>query len=686
MNDDIILHEPFQLVYHIVQFTDLHVFLTGSAGTGKTYFLQQLSQHLYKRFVILAPTGVAAIQAGGQTIHSFFKLPHGLLLLPDDVQNSPLEEIAFPRWKIELIQQLDTIIIDEVSMLRADVLDAIDYLLKKIRRNQTPYGGVQMIFIGDLFQLPPVVSEQEKNGFYHFYNSPYFFTSRSFSQIQYTTIELETIHRQTDPDFINILENIRVGKITQDDLQKINSRIDPYFDWFFNKDYLVLTTHNKTVEEINQTRLSQLKGKGYHFEALIEGDFPEKYYPTDYNLTLKEGARIMFLKNDLSPHKKYYNGKIGTVKSISDNVLFIETDDEEQPIELERHTWQNIQYKLDLDKMEIQQEVLGSFTQFPIKLAWAMTIHKSQGLTFSKVYLDLQRVFTYGQVYVGLSRCTSLDGLLLRTSIHPGIIRADQQIIEFYHQLHQHTIKPEELPRYQLLYWLKLMRNFLDIDPIHNNIQNFISLEDLHPIDPMLKFWFQYINTTLYPRCQINEFLITHPTKVDTLLNGEKFIHLASEKFPFLIQYTAEVYFLLSSFRGIYSTYFKEAHQFRNLFDKTVDEVINKILLLEQLNKSPHLKSQLLKLLKRNSPSTHILLENKPVLDFDNKKYVHLRWWRNYHLAEMIIHPLLFVSDETLSQLSRLNNFEPEKISNILDNFQYNYWKKELYLIINKFS
>lgn len=680
MNFELTSHDPFQYAYEIIQFTDLHLFLTGSAGTGKTYFLQQLSHSLQKNYVILAPTGVAALQAGGQTIHSFFKLPPGLLLLPEDVQNSPLNEIAFPKWKSELIRQLDTIIIDEVSMLRADTLDAINFLLQKVRRNPQPFGGVQMVFIGDLFQLPPVISEQEKNGFFHFYSSPYFFNSRSFGQINFVAIELKTIYRQSDAEFIKLLENIRQGKINREDLQKINSRTDPYFDWFFNKDYIVLTTHNKIVEEINQTRLAQLKGKPYQFEAQVEGDFPEKYYPTEYNLTLKEGARIMFLKNDLSPFKKYYNGKIGTISRISEYVLFIEVDDQNEPIELERYTWQNIQYKLDLDRMEIQQEVLGSFTQFPVKLAWAMTIHKSQGLTFSKVYVDLHQVFTHGQVYVALSRCTSLDGLLLRNPLRSESIRIDQQILEFYQNLHVHYIKPEEVYQHKIHFWLHQIQHHLNIEQIHQNLQLLLSNEDIQPVDPLLKTWFLFLDTKLYKQCYFDEVFSSKPIQPEHF-HQNNFIGVVGEKTTFIIQYTSEVYFWLSFFKQTYSSHFHEPHRLNNLFEMTLQEIIKKIFLLQELRNTDSVNDHLIKLCKKKILPSQILFENEPILLFDNQKYMALRWWRNHHLSEMISNPVLFISDPVLYQLSLLSEHDI-KTELFEKQIPKSKWREELFSIL----
>jgi len=684
MNNAITTYDSFQLAFEFIQYTHQHVFLTGSAGTGKTFFLQQASGKLIKNFVILAPTGVAAVSAGGQTLHSFFKLPTGVLLTPQLVKNSPLEEISFNKSKIELLNELDTIIIDEVSMLRADVLDAVDFLLKKFRKNPEPFGGVQMIFIGDLFQLPPVVSEQEKETFYYFYELPYFFNSHAFQQISFVAIELENIFRQqNDPLFIEILEHLRKGIVREDHLQVLNSRVDPYFDWFFNKDYIVLTTLNKTVDEINHSRLAQLKGKEWIFEAEIEGNFPENIYPAARELRLKKGARVMFLKNDLSPQKRYFNGKIGTIVDISDEVLSLEIEDWNEPIELEKHTWENIQYYLDYDTKEIKQETVGTFTQFPVKLAWAFTVHKSQGLTFSKIFCDLQRIFSHGQVYVALSRGTSLDGIVLKTPLHSKAIRVEKEVLQFYAQLSSHAPDKINIFTTKQLYWQTLLERFFNDEDIQQQLLGTFML--IPEVNPSLRSWYLLLDDLFFNPFKKNliplEAELVHKTISPALPNINQNIYLPLLRFILLL---SESFLWLSYFHTCHHDQLMLEKNKWKAFKQTVLNTFKKLYISNKLFKAKTYEEQMLFMLRRFRKEIPLLFSFEPVLTFENEFYVKLRWWRNFHLAEMIEQPYLFVPDKTLWIIANDASFNERNAKNYFSEIQWSFWGKEIMQILSR--
>ena len=420
----------FETAEKYIRYTGKSVYLTGKAGTGKTTFLKYITQSISKRYVILAPTGVAAINAGGTTIHSFFQLPL-CPYLPDVkelvTEYQMPEKYRRPRKeRVKLIRTLELLIIDEISMVRADILDAVDMTLRSIRRNEKPFGGVQLLMIGDAQQLSPVVKEEERRYMEQIYPSPYFFHSKALKELDYTTIELQKIHRQKDETFLEILNSIRENRITENILQRLNSRVNAFSS---DDDTIRLTTHNRQAENINTAKLESLPGKPSIFNASIEGDFPEKNYPTDKELALKEGAQIMFIRNDAEG--RFYNGKIGIVKSISKEQGIIVGVKGENPIHVEPVVWENIEYALDKETGEITPNVIGTFRQLPVRIAWAVTIHKSQGLTFDKVIIDAGAAFAFGQVYVALSRCRTLEGISLGTPISKSAIYTDSNVAHF---------------------------------------------------------------------------------------------------------------------------------------------------------------------------------------------------------------------------------------------------------------
>ncbi|MEI7979522.1 MAG: helix-turn-helix domain-containing protein [Bacteroidota bacterium] len=426
----------FNLASDLVKNTNISLFLTGKAGTGKTTFLKHIQNTSIKKMVIVAPTGVAAINAGGVTMHSFFQLPflpfvkdanHGFGQIECVNRYTHFKNVKFNKEKIELLNELDLLIIDEVSMLRADMLDCIDETLKYYRRNQIPFGGVQLLFIGDMFQLPPVTSDNEWSLLSKYYKSPFFFSSEAYQQLNPAHIELSKIYRQKEEKFINLLNNIRHNNMDEYDFELLQERFDP--DAARYQDGLItLTTHNRTADSINQQKLSELEQESIVFEGEINGDFNEKSLPAEKSLELKEGAQVMFIKNDIE--KKYFNGKLAKIKSIAKDEIIVEFESGNQ-LKIEKEVWKNIRYNLNRDENVIEEEEIGSFKQFPIRLAWAITIHKSQGLTFDRLAIDAGASFAAGQVYVALSRCRTFDGLTLLSRIYQNSILSDERIVNF---------------------------------------------------------------------------------------------------------------------------------------------------------------------------------------------------------------------------------------------------------------
>jgi hypothetical protein len=431
----------FALAADFVAYTSKCIFLTGRAGTGKTTFLKHIRKSTHKNTVVVAPTGVAAINAGGVTIHSFFQLPFtpfvpfshhtaGRESLYDCF--TLLQNLRIDNEKRGIFRELDLLIIDEVSMVRADVLDAIDVILRHFRKKEhVPFGGVQVLFIGDLLQLPPVVQPSEWNVLKEYYTSPFFFDARVTREADPVYIELKKIYRQNDPHFISLLNKVRNNEMTVHDIELLNERFDPAFTPPDGEGYVTLTTHNSKADAINLAAIGRLPGKAVTFEGSVEGEFPEKNFPTDRVLTLKEGAQIMFIKNDTERVRRYYNGKIGIIKSIGTGKITVVFPGESEALEVTKETWTNVRYSLNHNTRQVEEEVLGAFTQYAIRLAWAITIHKSQGLTFQKVIIDAGNSFAAGQVYVALSRCTSLSGIVLYSRIHKNAIRLDDRVMEF---------------------------------------------------------------------------------------------------------------------------------------------------------------------------------------------------------------------------------------------------------------
>ncbi len=460
------------LARQFVEFTNYNVFLTGKAGTGKTTFLHNLRDKIHKRMIVVAPTGVAAINAGGVTIHSFFQLPFGPIIPGMNGGNGRdgRNVHRYSRQKIDIIRTLDLLIIDEVSMVRADLLDGIDEVLRRFRRSSLPFGGVQLLMIGDLQQLAPVVKDEEWSLLRPHFDSAFFFGSRALQKTNYISIELKQIFRQQDDQFIGVLNKIRDNQLDQSGFELLNTCYRPEIVMGDVDGYITLTTHNYQARKINDARLERLSGKLHRFKAKVEGNFPESNFPTDDNLLLKTGAQVMFVKNDPSPQKVYYNGKIGQVTAVTQEAIFVKSPGDSEAIEVKPDRWDNTRYKIDEATKEIEEEVEGTFTQFPLKTAWAITIHKSQGLTFEKAIIDANAAFAHGQVYVALSRCKSLEGLVLTNPIDVRALKTDAEVKDFFTRIEEMPVDEDALEKAKHEYRVTILKEMFDLNRIESQL------------------------------------------------------------------------------------------------------------------------------------------------------------------------------------------------------------------------
>ncbi|TCO04977.1 HRDC domain-containing protein [Natronoflexus pectinivorans] len=460
-----------ELARQFIENTGKNLFLTGKAGTGKTTFLRQIKANSPKRMAIVAPTGVAAINAGGVTIHSLFQLPFGPQIpyhyLPQ-TQPTPESKFRFSREKLNILRSIDLLVIDEISMVRADLLDAIDGVLRRYRYRNKPFGGVQLLMIGDLQQLAPVVKREDWAMLEQYYPGPFFFQSKVLQHHPVETIELTHIFRQNDEVFIDLLNEIRENKLSTKGLQILQKRYIPEFK--APKGYITLTSHNRQADEINRKNLDAIKGSPLVFKARLEGEFPETSYPNDYELKLKPGAQVMFTKNDTSFEKLYFNGKIGTIERIVEETVYVRCSDPDMLLEVEPVEWQNYKYTLNQSTNEIEEEVVGKFIQYPLRLAWAITIHKSQGLTFDHAIIDANAAFAHGQTYVALSRCRTLEGMVLTSPIDQKSIISSSSVNHFIHKSTSNPPTSETIKSFQLEYERELIFELFDFSQLNRRL------------------------------------------------------------------------------------------------------------------------------------------------------------------------------------------------------------------------
>jgi len=512
-------NEMFRLATELVNQSSRNIFLTGKAGTGKTTFLKYIRENCTKQMAVVAPTGVAAINAGGVTMHSFFQLPFspfipetgGFRDQNEAVTNrhSLLSRLRMTTEKKKILQELELLVIDEISMVRCDMLDAVDTILRHMRRRYNEkFGGVQVLFIGDMFQLPPVIKENEWNLLKDFYNSPYFFDSRVLKEEQPVFIEFTKIYRQSEENFIRVLNQVRNNELDEQGRFLLENRFSAEHRRTKDDGYIILTTHNEKARIKNETELNKLGSHSFSYRAEVEGDFPESAYPAEEYLQLKVGAQVMFIKNDTEKVKRYFNGKIGIITELDNDKIIVQCNDEQESIEVKKEKWENIRYSVDKTSRQLKEEVLGSFTQYPLRLAWAITIHKSQGLTFNKVIIDAGEAFAPGQVYVALSRCTTLDGIVLQSRIRSTKMFTDERIVQFSRSNSAENVE-RELLQSKKNYQGKLLLSLFDYKQV---------IEDAKELN-------------MYLKDNISSFNDQAPHWMGEFLTGIEKLQLTAEKF-----------------------------------------------------------------------------------------------------------------------------------------------------------
>lgn len=466
-----VTNSQLKLAHDFVEYTSTNIFLTGKAGTGKTTFLHKLREVSNKRLIVVAPTGVAAINAKGETIHSFFQIGFAPYIPgQENSQNSKIRR--FNRTKIAILRSLDLLVIDEISMVRADLLDSIDVVLRRFKDRDKPFGGVQLLMIGDLQQLAPVVKNEEWELLKGYYDSPYFFDSHALRQTLYACIELKHIYRQQNIEFIELLEKVRTANLDNQAIELLNTRYVPDFKAPKNKNYITLTSHNNTARKINESKLTALKHEEYCFEAEVRDNFPEWLYPVDFNLRLKQGAQVMFTKNDHSPEKRYVNGTIGIIVRLDEDTIEIAPSDGSANVIVEPAQWENSHYTLNEQTKEIEETIDGIFTQYPLKTAWAITIHKSQGLTFDYTIIDAADAFSHGQVYVALSRCRTLEGIVLRSRLNHSAVISDYKIRSYMSAVDNNPVGEQRLAQQKRAYFSQILCQMYDCEGLRRDLRS----------------------------------------------------------------------------------------------------------------------------------------------------------------------------------------------------------------------
>lgn len=540
-------NKELQLAWDFVEKTNRNIFLTGKAGTGKTTFLRKIKKESQKRLVVVAPTGVAAINAKGVTIHSFFQMPFGPVFPEGHPNANTQTQRKFVKKKIDIIRSLDLVIIDEISMVRADLLDGIDQVLRRYRANSLPFGGVQLLMIGDLQQLAPVVRPNEWDLLRSHYATPFFFSSIAYQKAQAVTIELKHIYRQDDAVFIDMLNEIRNGNISKESIERLNKQYTPNFAPKKEDGYITLTTHNKRADGINQTELAKLSQKSQQYAANIQGIFPEHSYPTAERLELKEGAQVMFIKNDSNPEKRYYNGKIGTIISLGDTIT-VRCPDDDKDIEVDPEIWQNIKYKINPKSKEIEEDLLGSFTQIPLRLAWAITIHKSQGLTFEKAIIDAKSSFAHGQTYVALSRCKTLEGIVLMRPLSAQSIINDRRVSQFSKEVAENEPNNQDLQNSKKEFQLTLLAELFDYQNLIYPIKRLISIASHYEkaikgdiLTPFFTIQDQYLHHLMKTAKTFN-LQLAQKSQIDPLPEDDPFIQQRAQKgMAYFLDFTKKI-------------------------------------------------------------------------------------------------------------------------------------------------
>ncbi len=537
------VNRELQTAWEFVEKTGRSVFLTGKAGTGKTTFLKDVVENSRKRVVVVAPTGIAAINAGGVTIHSFFQLP----LHPWIPGMKAESKFAFSKEKRSIIKTIDLLIIDEISMVRADLLDAVDSVLRRFRNRSKPFGGVQLLMIGDLQQLSPVITDDEAQLLAQYYPTPYFFSSRALGQIDYVTIELKEVYRQQDEDFISILNSVRSGYPTPDAIRTLNRRYQPDFTPSPEEGYIRLTTHNRTADSYNQQQLERINEPAHRFDATIDGNFPEYSYPTEASLELKVGAQVMFVKNDPSAEKRFFNGKIGIVTDFYEEFIIVRCPDDDEPIAVEPLEWENAKYVINEQTQEIETEVQGVFRQHPLRLAWAITIHKSQGLTFDRAIIDAANAFASGQVYVALSRCRTLGSLVLATPLRESAVINDLRVDDYIGQQEAATMQSiSRLESIKQDYYRQLLGELFDFKELAGLQKRMLGISTEFPSGSVVGLA-QRHNDILNA---LNDKVVPIGAKWQLIIAQKSFDEIASEEFGERIRKGCE--YFLSALEEIY--------------------------------------------------------------------------------------------------------------------------------------
>lgn len=516
-----IANPPLELAYQFIQDTNKNIFLTGKAGTGKTTFLHRIKKESHKRLAVVAPTGVAAINAKGVTIHSLFQLPFGPLVPGMAAQNDANRKYKFSQKKVNLLRSLDLLVIDEISMVRADLLDGIDAVMRRYRDRNQPFGGVQLLMIGDLHQLPPVVKEEEWRLLSPHYKTPYFFGSLALQETDPVQIELKHIYRQSDNTFIQLLNKVRNNELDQEVLDTLNSRYLPDFQPTKDQPYIILTSHNRTASGINGEQLGNLQQPVHTFEAETTGKFPEYAYPTDQTLYLKKGAQVMFVKNDPSPDKLYFNGKIGEVLKIEEDMVLVQCPGDDFSIPVNQAEWSNRKYNVNESTKEVNEEVIGTFLQIPLKLAWAITIHKSQGLTFDHAIIDAQNAFAHGQVYVALSRCRTFEGIVLRSKLDFRSVKTDEVINNYDAEAEKNAPTEQTLLKAKRAYQENLLRELFNFKWIVRGLEaiNRLFLEHENTLTTAALTQFQ--NLAEQVKTKVINFAVKFQPHLETYFNTD---------------------------------------------------------------------------------------------------------------------------------------------------------------------